>query len=86
MKYSCKDGYFKKGNILNIRIDRKANIRLMDAENYMKFKNGQAYSYFGGPAETSPVNITVPRTDHWYIVIDLGGQSGILSYSIRVFK
>ena len=86
MKYSCKDGYFKKGDILNIRIDRKATVRLMDGANYIKFKDGQAYSYFGGEFTTSPFNITVPRTDHWYIVFDLGGQSGILSYSIRVFK
>lgn len=86
MKYSCKDGYFKKGDILNIKIDRKANVRLMDGSNFMKFKNGQAYTYFGGEAATSPFNIIVPRTDHWYIVIDLGGETGILSYSIKVFK
>lgn len=86
MKYSCKDGYFKKGDILNIRIDRKVTIRLMNDINFMKFKNGQEYSYFGGEFSSSPVNLKVPKTDHWNIVFDLGGNTGILSYSIRVFK
>ncbi len=86
MKYSCKDGYFKKGDILSIKVDRKVNIRVMTEENFIKFKNGQAYSYFGGEFSTSPINLPIPKTAHWYIVIDLGGQSGILSYSIKVFK
>ena len=86
MKYSYKDGNFKKGDILSIAIDRKVNVYLMDNINFTKYKNNNSCEYYGGVANNSPYNITVPRTGHWYIVIDLGGGSGILNYSIKVFK
>ena len=86
MKYSYEEGNFKKGDILSIAIDRKVNIYLMDNLNFARYKNSNSCEYFGSTANSSPYNITVPRTGHWYIVIDLGGGTGILNYSIKVFK
>ena len=86
MKYSYEEGTFRKGDILSIVIDRKVNIYLMDNENFSRYKNNNSFEYYGGVASKSPYNITVPRTGHWYIVIDLGGGTGILNYSIKVFK
>ena len=86
MKYSYKEGNFKKGDILSIVIDRKVNIYLMDNINFTRYKNDNSCEYYGGVANSSPYNITVPRTGHWYIVIDLDGGTGILNYSIKVFK
>ena len=86
MKYSYKEGNFRKGDILSIVIDRKVNIYLMDNINFSRYKNNNSCEYYGGTANNSPYNITVPRTGHWYIVIDLGGGTGILNYSIRVYK
>ena len=86
MKYSYKEGNFKKGDILSIVIDRKVNVYLMDNVNFARYKNDNSCEYYGGGANSSPYNITVPRTGHWYIVIDLGGGTGILNYSIKVFK
>lgn len=86
MKYSYKEGTFRKGDILNITIDREVNVYLMDNINFSRYKNGNNFEYFGGVASSSPYNISVPRTGHWYIVIDLGGGTGILNYSIKVFR
>lgn len=86
MKYSYKDGNFRKGDILNITIDRKVNIYLMDDINFSKYRNGSSFEFYGGETVSSPYNIAVPRTGHWYIVIDLGGGTGILNYSIKVFN
>ena len=86
MKYSYKDGNFRKGDILSIAVDRKVNIYLMNDINFSKYKNNNSFEYYGGTANNSPYNITVPSTGHWYIVIDLGGGIGILNYSIRVYK
>lgn len=86
MKYTYKDGNFKKGDILSISVDRKVNIYLMDNINFTRYKNNNDCEYYGGAATNSPYNITVPRTGHWYIVLDLGGGTGILNYSIKVFK
>ena len=86
MKYSYKEGNFKKGDILSISIDRKVNIYLMDSVNFARYKNNERCDYYGGAVNNSPYNISVPRTGHWYIVIDLGGGAGMLNYSIKVFK
>ena len=86
MKYSFKEGNFKKGDILSIIIDRKVNIYLMDNINFTRYKNNNSCEYYSSASNNSPYNITVPRTDHWFIVIDLGGGTGILTYSIKVFK
>ncbi len=86
MKYSYQEGIFRKGDILSIVFDRKVNIFLMDNINFSRYKNNKSCEYYGGAANNSPYNIAVPRTAHWYIVIDLGGSIGILNYSIRVFK
>ncbi|EKQ57295.1 MULTISPECIES: DUF1883 domain-containing protein [unclassified Clostridium] len=86
MKYSYEEGNFKKGDILSIAIDRKVNIYLMDNINFQRYKNNMNCEYYGGVATCSTYNITVPRTGHWYIVMDLGGNAGILNYSIKVYK
>lgn len=86
MKYSYKEGNFKKGDILSITFDRKVNIYLMDDINFARYKSEQSCEYYGGAVNGSPHNIQVPRTGHWYIVLDLGGATGILNYSIKIFK
>lgn len=86
MKYSYEKGTFRKGDILSIAIDRKVNIYLMDNINFSRYKNNNSFEYYGGVANNSPYNITVPRNGYWYIVIDLGGGTGILNYSINVYE
>lgn len=86
MKYTYKDGNFRKGDILIITVDRKVNIYLLDSTNFQRYKNGNGFEYFSSSANGSPYNITVPMSGHWYIVLDLGGGSGILNYSIKVLK
>lgn len=85
MKYTYEDGNFKRGDILSVTVDRKVNIYLMDNLNFSRYKNNRSCEYYRGTSNSSPYNIKVPSTGHWYIVIDLGG-TGILNYSIKVFK
>lgn len=86
MKYTYKDGNFKKGDILIITVDRRVNIYLVDSNNFQRYKNGNSFEYYSSKSASSPYNITVPSTGHWYIVLDLGGGTGILNYSINVLK
>ena len=82
MKYSYEEGNFKQGDILSIQIDRRANIYLLDRLNFNRYKSNQTCEYYGGTSNTSPYNIKVPRTGHWYIVIDLG--RGVSYFHISV--
>lgn len=72
------------GSVIEVTLGYAANVRLMDAENFSKFKVGQEHKYLGGFVKQSPYKITVPRTAHWYVVVDLGGKVGRVSSAVRV--
>lgn len=71
-------------DIVEVTLDKQANVRLMDDINFMKYKQGDRHSYFGGLAKVSPVRLTAPHTGHWHVVIDLGGYAGTVRASARV--
>ncbi len=60
-----------------------ANVRLMDSTNYNNYKNGRRHRYYGGLAKRSPIVLTIPRSGHWYVTIDLGGLIGTVRSAIR---
>ena len=68
-------------DVIQVRLDKKANVRLMDGSNFQKYRNGQQHTYYGGHAEISPVNLKPPRQGHWYVVIDLRAYSGTVRAS-----
>jgi hypothetical protein len=53
-----------------------ANVRLFDSSNFNSFKAGRRATGFGGHATRSPVRLQVPRSGHWYLVVDYGGYAG----------
>jgi len=61
-----------------------ANVLLLDSVNLKKYKNGQNPKYFGGNMTSSISQIRIPRTGHWYVVIDLGGYTGNVTSKVRV--
>jgi hypothetical protein len=64
------------GDVIEVSLDRTANVQLLDSANYENYANGRGYRYHGGYATTSPVRLAVPRTGKWHAVIDLGGGAG----------
>lgn len=48
----------------------EAFVRLLNADNYQDYLDGERYNYDGGVWETSPVVFDVPADDHWYVVVD----------------
>lgn len=68
-------------DIIQVTLDKPANVRLLDDTNYQKYRTGQQYRYHGGFAEASPVNLIVPHEGHWHLVIDLGGYPGTIHAS-----
>jgi hypothetical protein len=72
-------------NTIQVTLDKRANVRLLDDYNFQKYRSGQQHSYYGGLAKVSPVNLKAPNQGHWHLVIDLGGYSGTVHASVRVY-
>lgn len=78
-------GNLSAGEIVEITlVQNAANVRLMDSSNFSNYKSGRRHQYFGGYMTKSPVRLQVPRSDHWYVAIDLGGYSCTIRSSVRV--
>lgn len=84
MKFLKYEFDAEAGDILEVSIiadPRGANVVLLDAENLTKYMNNSpSFEYAGGYFDTKDsVRLTVPRTGHWYLAVDLGGRSGRVS-------
>ena len=75
-----------KGNRIRVTLNMAANVRLMDYANFVSYRNGQPHRCYGGHTRTSPVDIVVPYSGNWHVVIDLGGGSGFLKASVNVLR
>jgi hypothetical protein len=73
-------------DVVEVTLDKQANVRLLDDINFSHYKIGERHTYQGGLAKVSPTRIRPPYAGHWHIVIDLGGYAGTVSASVRVIK
>lgn len=70
-------GHQDRGAVVRVTLaGNAANVRLLDSSNYSAFKNGRRARFHGGLVRRSPVEIPIPRSGHWYVVIDYGGRAG----------
>jgi hypothetical protein len=77
-------GYLDSGNVVEVTLGTAANVKLMDSSNFQKYRAGREYQCYGGYVTRSPYKVSVPRTDNWHVVIDLGGNSGTIRSAVRV--
>lgn len=85
MQYQVYDLHqCSKGEQVQVTLSgNAANVRLMDSSNYNNYKHGRRHSYYGGLMRRSPSVLTIPRSGHWYVTIDLGGLRGSVRSSVR---
>ena len=86
MKYTLYDlKSCQQGQTVEITLEgNAANVLLLDSTNLQNYKNGRKYQYFGGHMTSSISQLPIPRTGHWYVVVDLGGFAGSVRSSVRV--
>lgn len=72
--------------IVEVTLSAAANVKLMDSGNFSSYRSGRRHEYFGGHVTRSPYRISVPRSGHWHIAIDLGGYAGNVRASVRVLS
>lgn len=77
-------GHVKRGSTVVVTLDKQANVQLMDSSNYSNYNSGRRCRYFGGLIKSSPASIPVPTDGHWYVAIDLGGNSGRIRSGVSV--
>ena len=78
-------GYRKGGEIVEITLSgNAANVRLLDSSNFSAYKSGRQHRYYGGLAKRSPVRLQIPRSGHWYVVVDMQGLGGSVRSSARI--
>lgn len=73
-----------RGDRLEVGIDRKANVILLDEANYQRYQIDQPFRYVGGYAHVSPIQLSVPYSGIWHLVIDMGGSPGSVRATARI--
>lgn len=76
----------RPGDVVEVTLDKQANVRLLDGPNYNRYQIGEQHTYYGGLARQSPVRLSPPHSGHWHVVVDLGGYSGTVRASVRVIS
>lgn len=71
-------------DIVQVTLDKQANVKMMDSSNFRRYQNGDSYRCYGGWATASPVNLRPSHRGRWHVVIDLGGYSGSVGASVSV--
>jgi len=73
------------GDVIEVMLDRAANVQLLDPVNYENYRQGRTFQYeAGGYATDSPVRFHPPRPGTWHLVIDLGGGAGSVRATARI--
>jgi hypothetical protein len=72
-------GKLKSDKIVEVILSGDAtNVRLLDQSNMYSYVHGHDFQCLGGLVTKSPVRLSIPRDDHWYVIIDMKGLEGTL--------
>ena len=86
MNFLHYDFTLSSGDVVEVTLDKQANVRLLDDINFSHYKRGERHTYYGGQALKSPAILKPPHPGHWNLVIDLGGYAGTVRASVRVLN
>lgn len=78
--------YLNQGDVVRLDCDTQCNFMITNDSNFSSYRRGGQYTYHGGHFTHFPATITVPRTGHWNVVIDLGGGSASIRYNLSYIK
>jgi hypothetical protein len=90
MKYRFPYAYYDLGELsqgdkMTVRLRGSTpNVLLLDRRNFERYRFGLRFAFVGGLQRRSPVQLSVPHDDHWYVALDLGGRPGRAQGSVSV--
>lgn len=82
MQFLHSDFNIGPEDVVQVSLDKQANVLMLDDSNFSNYRRGGRYSYFGGLAKQSPIRLSPPHRGHWHVVVDLGGYAGHVRASI----
>jgi hypothetical protein len=77
-------GHRQRGDVVEITLTSGANVRLLDSSNFQRYRRGERHQFHGGLARQSPTRLAIPRSGHWYVVVDMQGLRGSVRAGFRV--
>ncbi len=42
------------------------------------------YKYLGGVAKKSPINVVIPESGHWHLIVDMEGHHGLAESKVKM--
>lgn len=65
-------GFQKEGRtfIITLNVDQ-FNLKLLEPNEFKKYKNGKEYNYWGGTINQRTFNLTLPTSGFWILVVDV---------------
>ncbi|MBI2116259.1 MAG: DUF1883 domain-containing protein [candidate division NC10 bacterium] len=73
-------------DVVIVALDHQANVMLLDDLAFSAYRTGEGFSYHGGWATASPVQLRPPFCGHWHVVVDLGGRGGQVRTGVRIVR
>jgi hypothetical protein len=70
MSFVSDVGRIGPETVVKVKLDRQANVKLVDSSNLSKYREGLKYKFYGGHAVNSPVELHPPKRRHWHVIID----------------
>lgn len=86
MQFLHSREYLNDGEVVIVNCSHQCNIMLMDDLNFQNYRSGRNFKYHGGFYRMLPARIAAPTTGFWNVVLDLGGGSANIKYSITVAR
>ncbi|MGN1400201.1 MAG: DUF1883 domain-containing protein [Bacillus sp. (in: firmicutes)] len=71
-------------DVIVLKLESKAEVKLMDEENYKKYSENQPIKYYGGMVTDKVYRIQAPNYGHWHLVIETGNAPS--KHSIQIIR
>ena len=76
----------RAGVTIEITLSAVANVRLMNDSNFSLYKQAMKHQFVGGVARKSPIRLSIPKSGHWHVVVDMEGLHGQSESRIRIIE
>ncbi|MEM0897274.1 MAG: DUF1883 domain-containing protein [Verrucomicrobiota bacterium] len=86
MEFIHKREFLEEGDVVSLEIESRCRFMLLDDSNLRALKRGCRYQYYGDRVEGMRCELSVPHPGFWNIVIDTGGDTRNIRYTIDLLS